>query len=61
MRGCRALDQFKPPPAIGAINMAGMAHIQEHTRMPERAIAAITGDARLLSFDDFGRLHRALS
>lgn len=48
-----SLAQHETPVAIGAFDIGLIAHLEKNTRMAERAIAAITGDAGVIHFDDF--------
>ena len=44
--------------AIGAFHSILVAHFQEDAGMAQRAAAAVTGDAGVVGFDDFGGLDR---
>jgi hypothetical protein len=51
----RSVPKHEAAIAIGAFDEGLIAHLQEHTRMAERAIAPITTDAGVVNRDDFGR------
>ena len=42
--------------AIGAFHKALITHFKEDARMAQRAAIAVTGDAGVVGFDDFGGL-----
>ena len=53
----RAFFKHEPARAVWADDFVGCAHLQVDLRMSQGAATAITGNALLLNFDDFGGGH----
>lgn len=59
--GRRVRSQHEASAAIAALDLAlVVAQRVPHTRMPQRAAAAVAADSRLIDGDGFGRLHAKL-
>lgn len=51
------VSQNETPPAIGAINIAILADMEEDARMAVHAAAAVTGKFLGVDLESFGRIH----